>query len=189
MINSSELKLILKVVLSAWICSQSNAGSCVAAEVFLRRRLDRRRLRRRRGRVRLGALSERRPVSGVGRTRGVLLHLSAVLQRAPVQPASRPLRPLPQSLPEQLHLPDALQWNGLLPMPSWWVNTRRRSTALMWAKPPQTIFGLDSLCCSRDYLIKKQQWREKCLYFVIIDKKLIIKIIIIGTDLKEKMEK
>lgn len=94
------------------------AAPAVAAQVFLRCGLDRRRLRRRRGRVRLGALSEWRSVPGVGRAGGILLHLSAVLQRAPVQPASRPLRPLPQSLLEQLHLPDTLQRNGLLPMPS-----------------------------------------------------------------------
>lgn len=69
------------------------------------------------------ALSKWSSVSGVRRTRGVLLHLSPLLQRPLVQPALWPLRPPPQSLPEQLHLPDTLQWNSLLQMPSWWVNT------------------------------------------------------------------
>lgn len=69
------------------------------------------------------ALSKWSSVSGVRRTWGVLLHLSPLLQWPLVQPALRPLRPPPQSLPEQLHLPDTLQWNSLLQMPSWWVNT------------------------------------------------------------------
>ena len=69
------------------------------------------------------ALSKWSSVSGVRRTGGVLLHLSSLLQRPLVQPALWPLRPPPQSLPEQLHLPDTLQWNSLLQMPSWWVNT------------------------------------------------------------------
>ncbi len=92
------------------------------SKVFVLTRLDRCGLCRGCEWVWFRALSKWSSVSGVRHTRGVLLHLSPLLQRPLVQPALWPLWPPPQSLPEQLHLPDTLQWNSLLQMPSWWVS-------------------------------------------------------------------
>lgn len=93
------------------------------SKVFVLSRLDRCGLCRGCGRVWFWALSKWSSVSGIRRTWGVFLHLPPVLQWPLVQPALWPLRPFAQSLPARFHLPDTLQWNGLLQMPSWWVNT------------------------------------------------------------------
>lgn len=96
------------------------SGVC---EVFVLTRLDRCGLCRGCEWMWFWALSKWSSVSGVRCTWGVLLHLSPLLQWPLVQPALWPLWPPPQSLPAQLHLPDTLQWNSLLQMPSWWVST------------------------------------------------------------------
>lgn len=93
------------------------------SKVFVLARLDRCGLCRGRGWVWFWALSKWSSLSGVRRTWGVFLHLSPLLQRPLVQPALWPLQPPSQSVPAQLHLPDTLQWNSLLQMPSWWVST------------------------------------------------------------------
>lgn len=95
----------------------------VVSKVFVLTRLDRCGLCRGCEWVWFSALSKWSSVSGVRHTWGVLLHLSPLLQWPLVQPALWPLRPPSQSVPAQLHLPDTLQWNSLLQMPSWWVNT------------------------------------------------------------------
>ena len=101
------------------------------SEVFLLAGLDRCELCRGCEWVWFRALSKWSSVSGVRHTWGVLLHLSPLLQWPLVQPALWPVRPPPQSLPEQLHLPDMVQWNSLLQMPSWWANTYRHNLTLM----------------------------------------------------------
>lgn len=93
------------------------------SKVFVLARLDRCGLCGGCGRVWFWALSKWSSVSGVRRTWGVFLHLSPVLQWPLVQPALWPLWPSPQSVPAKFNLPDTLQWNSLLQMPSWWVNT------------------------------------------------------------------
>lgn len=77
------------------------------------------------------ALSKWSSVSGVSHTWGVLLHLSSLLQWPLMHSALWPVRPPPQSLLEQLHLPDTLQWNGLLQMPDWWASIRPQSLILI----------------------------------------------------------
>lgn len=99
--------------------------------MLLLTRLDGRGLHRGCERVWFWALSKWSSVSGVRRTWGVLLHLSSFLQWPLLQPASWPLWPHPQSLPEQLHLPDTLWWNSLLQMPSWWVKTHLHKLPLI----------------------------------------------------------
>ena len=93
------------------------------SKVFLLARLDRCGLCRGCEWVWFWALSKWSSVSRVRCTWGVLLHLSPLLQWPLVQPALWPLWPPSQSVPAKLHLPNTLQWNSLLQMPSWWVNT------------------------------------------------------------------
>ena len=145
------------------------------SKVFVLTRLDRCGLCRGCGWVWFQALSKWSSVSGVRRTWGVFLHLSPLLQWPLVQPALWPLRPPPQSVPAQLHLPDTLQWNSLLQMSSWWVNTPAQphtNSAFFSARFSSITTPFCSIgYCTETIVMYFEDYKKSKLNIYVIDQK------------------